>query len=310
MHATSILTDVLTDHADHVNHADHPDHVSHAGHTGHTGRNNHATTVLIETEPGTTGSVQPQEGLEALEDRERMAPGHVYNPVTGTGIAWYPDHVELWEGGAVTEFSPHSTSSQWDFWYGLHFREAFPSVTHWWFGSAWTGKLWLRAITASEDGGLITGGMRFVDREEPEQLWHITVSTPVRVSTPLPPFEANPVNLPLRLILAEYCLGLRNGDVGASLSPQEEDEALAVLAEDEEVEELDLENQAVIDKALDMVSPPYLVTSLVSSENLEAAFPTALGARAWQLEGVDLPLREALCTAMGLEAPTPQWTLR
>jgi hypothetical protein len=241
--------------------------------------------------------------------QERMAPAHVYNPSTRTGIAWHRHYVELWEGGRVTEMAQHSTDSPWELWYGLHFREAFPSITHWWFGSAWTGKVWLRAIDASSDERVITGGMRFVDREEPEQLWQIVLSAPVRVSTPLPPFEVIPVNLPLRVVLAEYCLGLRNGDVGACLSPQAEDAIVSALAEDGD---LDLEEGGALGRAarktLDTASPYHLITSLVAREQLEAAFPTVVGA--WHLEGVDVPLRGALCSLMGLEAPTPQWTLR
>ncbi|OGO68634.1 MAG: hypothetical protein A2Z49_00655 [Chloroflexi bacterium RBG_19FT_COMBO_56_12] len=75
------------------------------------------------------------------------------------------------------------------------------------------------------------------------------------------PNEAHPDNLPLRLALANLVRG--------------------VLAE--------------------RVEPDVwvVVTSLVESRELEATFP--LQSAAWQLEGVETPLREVLCWLQGLK---------
>jgi hypothetical protein len=272
---------------------------------------------------------------------ERMAPGHLYNPETGTGIAWTPAEVQLWVGGQVAATAAHTTADPWTFWYELAFAAAFPAVTHWWFGSAWTGKVWVRPIGAPARGAsrVLTGGIRFVDRAEPEFTWQVTLddaqepwptadgtpaAVPVLVGVPLPPWAVQPLNLPLRAALARVVLGLGDGTIPAALAPADEASIRAVLAgvdltgrppaaQAAVLAELGLtldQSAAVLARGpapdwaatvLEVLAPAQWVTSLVAAADLPAAFPTTAGA--WRLEQIDHPLREAFCRLQGLTLP-------
>jgi hypothetical protein len=272
---------------------------------------------------------------------ERMAPGHVYNPVTGTGIAWQPGVVQLWDRGQVVAEAAHTTAAPWDFWYGLGFAAAFPQITHWWFDSAWTGKVWVRLIGTQTRGRttVIMGGMRFIDRAEPEQTWQVILAdaqepwptgdgspapVPVLVGVPLPPFAVQPGNLALRCALATLVFDLVQGTRAAALTPDEEMALRAVIGAVDLGAVPAAAGQAVLTEAglhpaqaaavlergptpdwittvLDVVSPPAWATSLVAAADLAAAFPTTGGA--WRLEQVDRPLRAALCDLQGLVPP-------
>lgn len=275
---------------------------------------------------------------------ERMAPGHSYNPATGTGIAWAPGQVQLWEGGQVIATAAHTTADLWTFWYDLAFAAAFPQVTHWWFGSAWTGKVWVRPIGAQAQGRsqVLTGGIRFVDRAEPEFTWQVTLddaqepwptadgtpaAVPALVAVPLPPWAVQPLNLPLRIALARVVLGLGDGTIPAALSPADEAPIRAVLAgvdltgrpsaaQAAVLAELGLteaQSAAVLARGpapdwaatvLEVLAPAQWVTSLVAAADLAAVFPTMV--RAWRLEQIDRPLREALCRLQGLTPPVAE----
>lgn len=269
---------------------------------------------------------------------ERMAPGHVYDPITGTGIEWLPQEVRLWEGGVAVATAPHATPDPWAFWYDLAFAETFPEVSHWWFGSAWTGKVWVRPIGTQTRGRttVVSGGMRFIDRDEPEVTWQVTLEegptpaqtaegrpepSPVLVGVPLPPFAIQPVNLALRVALARLVFDLADGSRAAALGPDEELALRAVIGA-VDLDRLPVAAQrAVLGEAgvlpalqtavlaqgpapdwittvLNTVSPPHWVTSLVAVADLRVAFPTTVGP--WRLEAVDRPLREALCWLQGL----------
>ncbi len=272
---------------------------------------------------------------------EQMAPGHIYNPATGNGIVWMPGQVQLWTGGQVMATATHRTADPWTFWYDLGFAAAFPQITHWWFGSAWTGKVWVRPIGAPAQGArqTLTGGIRFVDRAEPEFTWQVTIddaqepwrtgdgtpaAVPLLVGVPIPPFEGSPLNLPLRVALAQVVLGLGDGTIPATLAPTDEVPIRAVLAgvdltgrpaaaQAAVLAELGLQaaqSAAVLARGpapdwaatvLDLLAPPQWVTSLVAAADLAAAFPTTIGA--WRLEPIDYPLREALCRLQGLTPP-------
>ncbi len=213
---------------------------------------------------------------------ERMAPGHCYNPATGTGIEWQPQIAHLWEGGRITAPAKHGTLHPWEFWYYFAFADSFPDVSHWWFGSAWTGRLWLWPAGVSADGNTESGWMQFVDRRTPPLPWQITLGQPVQVATPLPPFEVNAINLPLRRVLAQTILDLHTGDVPAAPPAT------------------DAEGDPAAN--LDSIPGTLWVTSLVPRAELAAAFPAEVGP--WRLEHVDQPLRKALCTLQGLDFPT------
>jgi hypothetical protein len=85
------------------------------------------------------------------------------------------------------------------------------------------------------------------------------------IFVPFPPNEVQPVNLPLRLALARLVAGV--------VSDQVQRDIWMVL------------------------------TSLVPREELRLAFPDTLEALPWQLEGVRIPIRQALCTLQGLKSP-------
>ena len=74
-------------------------------------------------------------------------------------------------------------------------RDAFPEVTHWWFGSTWTGKVWVRPIGAPARGAsqVLTGGIRFVDRAETEFTWQVTLDD---AQEPWPVADGAPAAVP------------------------------------------------------------------------------------------------------------------
>src|SRR5690348_11989047 len=94
-----------------------------------------------ETEIGVTAPAASQ-GLGELEDnqptgrarQDLMAPGHLYNPRTGTGIEWLPANPDTGEPGKVRLWSRHwngasillgealhHTGGLWEYWYSLEF---------------------------------------------------------------------------------------------------------------------------------------------------------------------------------------------
>ncbi len=247
---------------------------------------------------------------------ELMAPGHIYNPRTGTGIEWAPANldaaepgrVRLWSRGwngqpAVLGEAPHNTGSPWEYWYNLEFANSFPQVTHWWFGDAWTGhvQIWGPDAAGSdpESGApMLSGWMRFgltkaadpdTDADDadvadvsvnPALPWTVVLASPPRVSTPLPPMAVNLTNLPLQLLLAEQLMELLNRV--ADQVAHEHDRA-----------------------AVEFPNSEITVTSLVRREHLQRAFPTSFNT--WRLDKLgNLTTREAFCRVQDLEQP-PWW---
>lgn len=206
---------------------------------------------------------------------ERMAPAHPYQAVLGTGIEWMPDTVRLWEQGNVTATAKHAMATAWDFWYGLHFRAAFPTVTHWWFRSIWTGRIAvsLPDPTLSEETAL-WGWMTFDVLDTPRRPWTMGEGAVIAIAPPYPPNEEQPANLPLRLSLARAILAV-------------------------------VRDEAAPDSWLG-------VTSLVQRDALAQVLPTthdeaarAFGG-AWRLAHGDTTLdapRRALCLLLGLMPP-------
>lgn len=194
---------------------------------------------------------------------ERMAPGHVYQPHLGTGIQWQLGVAKLWESGQVTAKAFHNSVSPYEFWHSLAFADCFPQVTHWWFRSAWTQKVRLTSLQGLLFDGAAWGLMQFMDEQTPAGMYTITETEPPVIAVPYPPNEVQPVNLPLRLALSRLVGGVITGHV----SPGQW----------------------------------MIVTSLVRRDELEAALPTTMDALPWQLEGVDTPLRDALCWQQGVK---------
>lgn len=232
--------------------------------------------------------------------QELMAPGHLYNPRTRTGIEWLPPNLETGAPGRVRLWSrqwngepvvlaeaEHHTDSTWEYWYSLHFASSFPQVTHWWFGDAWTGivRIWQpEGVGRDPESGapMLSGWMRFGSAETAEMdgalafPWTVVLTNPPRASTPLPPMSTNLANLPLQLLLAEGVM-----------------EMLHALTDSDAYQNKD-ENHA----APSGVS--VAITSLVRREDLHTAFPAEFNA--WRLDRLpDLTPREALCRVQGIE---------
>jgi len=204
--------------------------------------------------------------------------GHVYMAETGTGIEWLPAKARLWHGGKVVAEAAHRTTSPWEFWHDLHFGTAFPAITHWGFRSVWTGrvKVGLTETTPLDDQS-VWGWMTFDLLDEPRRPWAILDTNPVGVEPPYPPNEEQPTNLALRLLLARTVLAVFRDEL-----------------------------------------PPdtwVAVTSLVAAGDLDRAFPQTHEEAAdvyggeWRLAQSDslltAPLRDALCTVLGLKQPKP-----
>jgi len=193
---------------------------------------------------------------------ERMAPGHVYLPRLGTGIQWQPGIAKLWEGGKITTEAPHTTRTPYEFWFSLAFADCFPEVTYWWFRSAWTQKVRLTSLQGLLSNGSAWGLMQFVDEHTPAGIYSITETEPPVISVAYPPNEVQPVNLPLRLALSRMVVGVITGN----LKPDQWN----------------------------------IITSLVLSDQLGVVFPTTQYTIPWQMESIDMPLREALCRVQGI----------
>ena len=201
----------------------------------------------------------------AKKTSDRMAPGHAYLEALGTGIQWTPNEVHLWEGGNVVETASHASRSAYDYFYNLHFADSFPSVSHWWFRSAWTQKVRLSGPLSLMDNETAWGYMQFIDESVPAQVWIASVvdGSQTEIFAPFPPNEVQPVNIPLRLALARLVAGVIADEV----------------ARDEWL----------------------VVTSLVHRDDLEQVFPIAGFENRWQLEGVYYSLRRELCRVQGIK---------
>jgi hypothetical protein len=204
---------------------------------------------------------------------ERMAPAHPYLPALGTGIAWTPGAVILYEGGKAVETARHRTATPWEFWQGLSFRETFPRVTHWWFRGIWTGRVRVSLPDeALTQGDALVGWVTFDMFDLPRRPYSVIDETPLAVLPPYPPLEEQPANMALRLSIARLIVGVIRGEV--------EPETWLTI------------------------------TSLVPRDRLHAFFPATHEEAArvfggWRLaegdEPLRLPVREALCRLLGLE---------
>jgi hypothetical protein len=217
---------------------------------------------------------------------EMMAAGHRYSAKLGTGIEWKDTGTaQLYQGGQVIATGTHATASAHEFWLTLAFRETFPQVTHWWFGSAWTGRVRVSPPAGDVDDYTRFGSMQFVDEEAQSLVW--TLTDDFRVAPPMPQFHVTPVNLPLRRQLAEMVL--------APVIQQ------LLACGDDQVRAAQMLDDIFID--VDVIQPNQWVgvTSLVERDRLEEMF--SLRSLWWTLDPLGVSMRQALCQVQALPAP-------
>lgn len=127
------------------------------------------------------------------------APGHPYSAVQGSGIRWSRERLELWDQGELRDVAEPLTATAAAFWGDLLFAQAFPMVTHWWFGSSWTQRV--RATTrAVRPDGVRFVWLQAVQEDADELLWELDGAG--NATGPMPPFADHPVNLPLQRCFA------------------------------------------------------------------------------------------------------------
>ena len=248
-----------------------------------------------------------------------MAPGHIYNARTGTGIEWLasnaksgaPGRVRLWSRGwngqsTLLAEADHNTRSPWEYWYSLEFAHSFPQVTHWWFGDAWTGnvRIWGPggAGRDPESGSpMLSGWMRFGAAETA----HADNADTDHGDDPgVTPASPAPPALPWTVLLANPLL------VSTPMPPMSTNPAnlpMQLLLAERVMDVLEdfIERRAHQGGESDRVAPlpgsDVVITSLVCKEDLHRAFPTEFGS--WRLDRLpDLTPREALCRLQGIEA--------
>jgi len=194
--------------------------------------------------------------------QEMAAPGHVFQPELKTGIKWEPGQVELWHFD-LKSTAQQDTKTPYEYWYNLEFLRSFPQVTHWWFRSGWTQQVRVSIPAGMMDSDTAFGYIQFIDEEQDGEMWSIsTLGGIADVDVPLPPLEVNTANLPLRTTLARLILDTIAGS-------RKSDEWT-------------------------------FVTSLVQSQDVQAAFPTTMEEMPFRLHNVNMPMRQALCNLQGL----------
>lgn len=135
------------------------------------------------------------------------APAHPFDPATGSGIVWNPTTLELWLHGARRDVADHATATAEDCWHDLAFVAAFPTVTHWWFGSSWTQRVRATQTARRPDGTRLVW-FQAVQEDADELLWAVAADD--TASGPLPEYAGGAINVVLharlgmlaRLVLA------------------------------------------------------------------------------------------------------------
>jgi hypothetical protein len=110
--------------------------------------------------------------------------------------------------------------------------------------------------------GSLWGFMQFIDEQTPGKMYTITDADQPVISAPYPPNETQPVKLPLRMALSRLVSDVITGEV--------------------------------------IPDHWMIITSLVRSDELALTFHTTRHTLPWQMVGIDMPLREALCWLQGL----------
>jgi hypothetical protein len=148
------------------------------------------------------GQAHPAGGLAAALAGEGSgalsAPAHPFDEATGGGIKWTPGALELWLKGERLDVAEVETESPVACWRALAFVSAFPTVTHWWFGSPWTQRVRVTATAHHPDESRVVW-LQAVQEDADELPW--IVQADGSAGGPLPEYAGGTANEPLRLRL-------------------------------------------------------------------------------------------------------------
>lgn len=160
------------------------------------------------------GQVHPPGSLAAALSGQGggifSVPAHPLDERTGSGIRWTPEALELWLVGSRLDVAEVATESPLACWRDLAFVSAFPTVSHWWFGSSWTQRVRATAIKRL-DGGVRLVWLQAVQDDADELAW--SVAPDGIADGPLPEFAGDERNLPLRLHLGQLARLVAVGQV-------------------------------------------------------------------------------------------------
>ena len=140
------------------------------------------------------------------------APAHPFDEATGSGIKWTSEALELWLRGERLDVAEVATESPAACWRDLAFLAAFPTVTHWWFGSPWTQRVRATAAARQPDGSRAVW-LQAVQEDADELPW--VVQADGTADGPLPEYAGGPANLPLRLRLGQLARLVLAGQIAA-----------------------------------------------------------------------------------------------
>jgi hypothetical protein len=140
------------------------------------------------------------------------APAHPFDEATGSGIKWTPEALELWLRGERLDVAEVATESPAACWGDLAFVAAFPTVTHWWFGSLWTQRVRATATARQPDGSRIVF-LQGIQEDADELPW--IVQADGTAGGPLPEYAGGLINLPLRLRLGQLARLVLAGQIAA-----------------------------------------------------------------------------------------------
>lgn len=225
-----------------------------------------------------------------------LAPGHVYQPTLGTGIEWKPGKVRLLHAGDIIAEGSHTTDSPWEFWYTLAFAHTFPQVEQWWFRSAWTGMVRISRPVQVMDAITTMGYVQFTDTRTPGQIWSVADHDPLEIAVPFPIHNVEAVNLPLRLALARMIFGVINDDIRA-----DEWYTVTSLVRPDELATTFPTERTALNASLPPIRPlTHMVPGQIQYPDVDLDVRDTYE---WRFEGLDLPMRTALCSLQGLKTP-------
>jgi hypothetical protein len=137
------------------------------------------------------------------------APAHPFDTTTGSGIKWTSEALELWLCGERLDVAEVTTDSPAACWRDLAFADAFPAISHWWFGNSWTQRVRATYIAKQPDARVVW--LQAVQEDADELPW--TVQADGTADGVLPEYSGGPINLPLRLRLGQLARLVLAGEI-------------------------------------------------------------------------------------------------